>query len=159
MDVDGVLTNGKLLYYNSDCIGRLYDSKDGMAIRLLQHNDIKIAWISGSYSQSIRKRAEDLNIEMCYTLIKNKREVLEKIQSENNISRDQTIFLGDDINDLVVKPICKLFLCPKDSNNMIKEKADWIGKKSGGDGFVREVVDNLLSSLGVEKEHGWANIN
>jgi len=159
MDVDGVLTNGKLYYLNENYVGRAFDSKDGMAIRLLQENNIKIVWISGGQSSSISERAEDLDVEMYYTMIKDKKSLLEKIQIEHKISIEETIFLGDDINDLPTKPLCKLFLCPRDASNTVKLNSDWIGQNSGGSGFVREVVDYIMEILSIKKDQGWNTLN
>ena len=75
---------------------------------------------------------------------------LKDIQKDLNIKVEETIFLGDDINDLTVLPNTALFVVPSDANIGCKRKASYISKSEGGKGFVREIVDNLLISKNLD---------
>ena len=149
MDIDGVLTDGGIYIDNNGNQSIRFDVKDGMAIRLLQKYNFKIAWISGGDREAIIKRAQSLDIQYVKTKVKNKLLAIKEIQEELNLSKLETAFLGDDINDLPVIPIVGMFLTPSDAHYACKEKACWVGMKPGGKGFLREFTDKLISSLQI----------
>ena len=146
MDCDGVLTDGGILVDNQGKQLKKFNVKDGLGVKLLQKYDIKIALITGSNSEAIIKRAESLGIEIVRRGIKDKNDALMKIQDGLKIYKQETIFLGDDINDLMVLPSVSLFIVPCDAHHGCKIKADYVSQVNGGEGFVREVIDNLLIS-------------
>ena len=144
LDFDGVFTDGGI-YLNHKYEGfRRFDVKDGLGIKLLQKNDFKIAIISGSNSKIIDERANSLGIKIVRKGISCKLKTLQEIQEDLNIKIEETIFLGDDINDLTVLPNVSLLIVPSDAHIGCKRKASYISKSMGGKGFIREIVDNLL---------------
>ena len=144
LDFDGVFTDGGIYFdYNYQGLRR-FDVKDGLGIKLLQKNDFKIAIISGSNSQIIDDRADALGIKIVRKGISCKLKTLKDIQKDLNIKVEETIFLGDDINDLTVLPNVSLFVVPSDAHIGCKRKASYISKSKGGKGFIREIVDNLI---------------
>ena len=146
LDFDGVFTDGGI-YLDCKSQGfRRFDVKDGLGIKLLQNNDFIIAIISGSNSPIIDERAKKLGIKIVKKGIECKLKTLREIQDDLNIKVEETIFLGDDINDLTVLPNISLFVVPSDSHIGCKRKASYISKFNGGRGFIREIVDNLLIS-------------
>ena len=150
LDFDGVFTDGGIyLDYKSQGFRR-FDVKDGLGIKLLQKNDFIIAIISGSNSQIINERANALGITIVRKGISCKLETLKEIQDDLNIKVEETIFLGDDINDLTVLPNISLFIVPSDAHVGCKRKASFISQSMGGRGFIREVVDNLLISRNID---------
>ena len=146
LDFDGVFTDGGIYldYYSQGL--RRFDVKDGLGIKLLQKNGFKIAIISGSNSRIIDERAKSLGIKIVRKGISFKLQSLKDIQEDLNIKVEETIFLGDDINDLTVLPSVSLFIVPSDSHIGCKRKASYISKSMGGRGFIREIVDNLIIS-------------
>ena len=149
MDVDGVLTDGKI-YQGQDGIQiKAFNSKDGMGIRLLQKYDFEIAILSGGSGETISKRAEGLGIKILKFGIKDKLEALIKLQKELKIMPKETVFLGDDINDLPVISKVRFFATPSDGHEACKENANWIGQFGGGSGFVREFSDYLIFAKGL----------
>ena len=120
-----------------------------MAIRLLQENGIEIAWISGGFASSIQNRAKDLDIKYCFTSIKEKDKVLRDTQAQLNISTKDTIFLGDDINDLLVIPAVNMFLSPANAHPACIKNSEWVGTMKGGEGFIREFTDLFLLALNI----------
>ena len=150
MDIDGVLTDGKLFYSESGFKSRSFDVKDGMGIKLLQDQGLEIAWISGGSKGIAEQRAADLNVKFVFTQVNDKSSVLRSLQNKLNFNSTQTIYLGDDINDLVVLPHVNCFLVPVDAHPACVQKAHWIGRCKGGNGFVREVADQIISNLGVD---------
>tara|TARA_A100001388_G_C28708387_1_gene469912 strand:+ start:290 stop:817 length:528 start_codon:yes stop_codon:yes gene_type:complete len=150
LDFDGVFTDGGIyLDYKSQGFRR-FDVKDGLGIKLLQKYNFIIAIISGSNSQLIDERANALGIRIVRKGIKCKLKTLRDIQENLSIKVEETIFLGDDINDLTVLPNISLFIVPSDAHIGCKRKASYISKYMGGQGFIREIVDNLLISKNVD---------
>ena len=147
-DFDGVMSDGGIYINNQGDSFRKLDVKDGLGIKLLQSEGIKIAIISGSSSQTIDIRAKSLEINIIRTGIANKLMELKNIQKTLKIKKDETIYLGDDINDLCVKNDVSLFAVPSDAHDACKEKANFISQKLGGKGFIREMADNILISKG-----------
>ena len=150
LDFDGVLTDGGI-YLGCKSQGfRRFDVKDGLGIKLLQKNNFIVAIISGSNSEIIDARAKALGIKIVRKGISCKLKTLKEIQDDLNIRVEETIFLGDDINDLIVLQNISLFIVPSDAHIACKRKASYISKSLGGRGFVREIVDNLLISKNVD---------
>ena len=149
IDVDGVLTDGSIYLDDHGNQIKRFDSKDGIGIRLLQNHGFEIALISGSKSNSIKKRGLSLDINFVMIGVKDKNLAIKKIQKKLNIKASQTIFLGDDINDLTVLPLVRMFLSPKNAHPACLGKANWIGKCKGGEGFFREFSDLFLFSLNI----------
>ena len=150
LDFDGVFTDGGI-YLDTESQGfRRFDVKDGLGIKLLQKNNFIVAIISGSNSEIIDHRAEALGIKIVKKGIANKLKIVKEIQDDLNIKKEETIFLGDDINDLTVLPNISLFIVPSDAHIGCKRNASYISKSKGGQGFIREIVDNLLISKNVD---------
>ena len=150
IDCDGVLTDGGIYLNKYGEEFRRFDVKDGIGVKLLQQLSISLAWISGSNSNIINKRARSLGVNIVKTGISNKLEELTSIQNSLNISKKQTLYLGDDINDLTVLPAVSLFFVPSDAHIACKSKASYISIYEGGRGFFREVADNLLRANGID---------
>ena len=159
MDFDGVFTDGGI-YINQDGNHiRRFDVKDGLGIKLLQYYSINTAVVSGSNSEVIDKRCKALDIKIIKKSVKNKFEEVKLIQEETNSVPNQTLFLGDDVNDLSVIPLVKFFIVPNDAHMACKQKADFIAISSGGRGFIREVTDHILSSKGINPFKTFIGIN
>ncbi len=162
MDIDGVLTNGSILLNQSGENIRSFNVHDGLGIKLLLEQNYKIAFISGGVSGSSYQRALALGVKECFFEVKNKKETLKNIQNKFNLNKDNTIFIGDDINDLVVKDIVSLFISPSSSTEIVLSKADLILKKKGGKGAIREFADNILRDKKIWKKikkNGWIQRN
>ena len=149
MDFDGIFTDGSIYLDSNGNQMKKFDAKDGMAIKLLQNHGLNIALISGSTNNIINHRARSLNIKIISKGIDNKLIELNQIQDKLQIKPHQTIFLGDDINDLLVLPIVKMFLSPSNAHAACLDNAQWIGNCKGGQGFVREFTDLFLSALKI----------
>ena len=162
LDVDGVLTDGGLWVDHKGNTIKRFNVKDGLGIKLLQEIGIKIVLISGGVSGATEKRASQLGIEYYLVGIKNKFEAVEKFQKQFMIPISKTAYVGDDINDIVVRPIVKLFFAPSNASIFCKRKADIVFLNSGGNGAFRELSDRLLTSRGLISNftsNGWINKN
>ena len=145
-DVDGVLTNGEIGYSYGIHGFKLFNVKDGLAVKLLKSNGISLALISGGDSEATRARAQSLCINECHTNIENKLTTLKEIQYRLMISPENTLYIGDDINDLVVLPEVSLFVVPNDCHNKILRESDLKLRTKGGEGVLREVCD-IISNI------------
>lgn len=161
-DVDGVLTDGGIWVSQTGEVSKKFNVKDGLGIHLLQEKGIEIAFISGGLSGSTEFRAKQLNIKFCYVGVKDKSKKIKELQKITGINKNETIFIGDDINDLIVKKNVSLLVVPSNASPGIIEKADIVLTKKGGSGAVREFVDNLLNNDRYYKKinkEGWINTN
>ena len=160
-DVDGVLTDGGLLIGPNGEYFKKFNVKDGLGIKLLQRNNIEVVFMSGGESKSTESRANQLGINYCLTNVKDKKIALKKLQKKLNIPINQTLFIGDDINDLVVKPYVKILACTKDANKIMKKYSNLHLKNIGGKGALRELTEIILKSKGLfrDLEKGFTQIN
>jgi 3-deoxy-D-manno-octulosonate 8-phosphate phosphatase (KDO 8-P phosphatase) len=148
LDVDGVLTDGGMYYFESGDQMKKFNAKDGMGIMNLQEKGIKIGIISsGFFGEAIKKRAEILKIEHCYVGRNPKIEILEKWCKELNINLKEVAIIGDDVNDLEIMNKVGFSACPIDAIQELKLKVDLILSKKGGEGCVRELIDHYFLRL------------
>tara|TARA_B100001248_G_C27192001_1_gene367181 strand:- start:8 stop:565 length:558 start_codon:yes stop_codon:yes gene_type:complete len=162
LDVDGVLTNGELIYDDKGNISKCFNVRDGLGIRLLQDFGIEIVIVSGGFGGSIDSRSKDLGIKYCYTRIKDKSQVIEEFKNLFGYQSSEILFLGDDINDLVVKDKVGLLITPKDGSIVLKRKSNAVLSTKGGKGAVRELAERILKwRQGWEElsKKGWKDLN
>ncbi|MCH1913300.1 HAD hydrolase family protein [Leptospira noguchii] len=148
IDVDGVLTDGKLYYTEEGETFKVFDVKDGLGIKLVS-KELNVAFLSGNPSPVIHTRAKSLGVSRCFTGISDKKTVLLSLMEELKIKSTEVAYIGDDWNDLTVRPFIGLFVCPLDAHRSVKKVADLILKSKGGNGAVREFVDYVLRSKGL----------
>ena len=162
LDVDGVLTDGNLFYDRNGEILKRFNVRDGLGIKLLQENNIEIAFLSGGSSSSTIARAEHLGIKHCFCKVKNKKIIIEKLMNNLNLQKTQVAYAGDDLNDLILKNNVSLFISPANADKTIRKKSNILLKNKGGDGAVREIAELILNAqkkLEKYKKSGWAEKN
>lgn len=145
-DVDGVLTDGTLVYSASGEEVKHFNVKDGVGIKLLGYFNIQVAVISAKDSAPLHKRMQDLGIEHFYPGSKDKWPVLAALLDKLAISAEQVCYVGDDVIDLKVMRRVGVSMAPKDAFWMVQEHADWVTQAFGGKGVAREVADLILAS-------------
>lgn len=143
-DLDGVLTNGKILLQGDGEWLREMDIKDGYAIQHAIKNGISIAIITGSHSIPVALRLKKLGVNLFFQNNKHKGECLSQIMLELGLERHQVLFMGDDIPDLEAFSVAGLTACPSDAVREIKQQANVISTKPGGDGCVREIIEKVM---------------
>ncbi len=146
LDVDGVLTDGKIIYSDNGEETKSFNSKDGLGIRLLMDSKIKIGIITGRKSKALSYRCKNLGITLLFDGITNKLDAFNLILKKTNILPKETAFAGDDLPDLPVMKKAGLSICPADAPPYIKEHADIITNQKGGDGAIREVCEQILKA-------------
>lgn len=143
-DVDGVLTNGGLYLFPDGKFVRKMNAKDGFALKLAIKMGYNIAIITGGREKNIKERLEKLGINNVFLNAHNKLPILNKYLSENNIDPKTSLYMGDDIPDLKPMQIVGLACCPNDAVYEIKKKCDYISNIKGGNGCVRDVIEQVL---------------
>lgn len=145
-DVDGVLTDGRLLYTEQGESIKCFNVKDGVAMKLLPKWGIQIAVITAKDSAPLRLRMKDLNVEHFYPGCHNKAEAFDELVSRLGIEPNEAAYVGDDVIDLQVMPKVGVALCPADAHILVQRHCPIVLNKSAGDGVAREVADMVLAS-------------
>ena len=162
LDVDGVLTDGGLWFDASGQLIKRFDVRDGLGIRLLQQAGVEIAFLSGGQGGATEVRARQLGIQHCLVGIKDKPEALLKLQQQLGIDIAETAFVGDDLNDLAVRPVVELLIAPADACTPVRQGAHAVLRKQGGHGAIRELAETILQARGrwqTLKRDGWRDRN
>lgn len=146
LDVDGVLTDGKIVYTDSGEQIKAFDVKDGHGLKLLMRSGAEVVLITGRESKVVLHRARDLGIQEVYQKVTNKIEIYEKILKEKNLEDIHVGFVGDDLIDIPVLKRVGFSAAVEDAIPEVKEIVDYVTSKKGGEGAVREVCELLLKS-------------
>ena len=148
-DVDGVLTDGKIIYDETGKEIKTFHVKDGLIISYLKKAGILTGAISGRESAAVTKRCAELKIDFCHQGIVDKAMVFEKLLAHYKLKSKEVAFIGDDLNDLPVFKVAGLAVCPADTYDYIKARVDLVTTAKGGEGVVREVADLVLEAKGM----------
>jgi 3-deoxy-D-manno-octulosonate 8-phosphate phosphatase (KDO 8-P phosphatase) len=147
-DVDGVLGSDKVLLTSDGQMLRTMNIKDGYAIQYAVKKGYIIAIITGGASEAVKTRFENLGIKDVYILAKNKLENYQHFLSQHNLSDENILYMGDDLPDYQVMKRVALPTCPANAVEEIKAVAEYISDKPGGDGAVRDVIQQVLKAQG-----------
>lgn len=148
LDVDGVLTDGRLFFDKNGDEYKCFHARDGHGIKLLRQAGVEVAVISGRKSQSVALRMKSLGVEYVYQGHENKIAAFEEIIQSMGIKPDQAAHMGDDLLDLPIMVCVGLSIAVNDANQSVKDYADWCTETSGGMGAVREVCDFIMQAQG-----------
>lgn len=146
LDVDGILTDGKLYFSNSGEESKAFHSLDGHGIKMLMHSGIAVGIITGRESNIVAKRAADLGIKILYQGREDKIAVLKEICNNIEIKTEAIAYAGDDLPDLPVLKTVGLSFSVPGAHYQIKESVHVITARGGGEGAVREITDFILSA-------------
>ena len=145
MDVDGVMTDGKITYTSDGQELKSFNIKDGLGIKRAQASGIETAIITGRTSPMVERRARELGIAHLVQGREDKLAALSDLVDQMNLSLDQVAYIGDDLPDLTAIESVRLGACPADAATEVKSKANWVSTRGGGDGCVRDLCDLLVS--------------
>jgi 3-deoxy-D-manno-octulosonate 8-phosphate phosphatase (KDO 8-P phosphatase) len=147
-DVDGVLTDGSVTLMPDGEQVRVMNVKDGYALQLAVKKGYKIAIISGGKSEMVRRRLLGLGITDIYLGIHTKIEAYKELIEIYNISPEEILYMGDDLPDYEVMQQIGVPTCPNDSAVEIKNISIYVSDKKGGEGAVRDVIEQVLRVQG-----------
>lgn len=148
LDMDGVLTDGKVLVLENGLQARVMSIRDGYALQLAVKKGYQVSIVSGAESLPVTERLRKLGITDVFMAVKDKGRFIRDYCTERKISRQQVLFMGDDMPDLPVAGVAGLFCCPADAIEEIREVADYISPLAGGQGCVREVMEKVMKLRG-----------
>ena len=140
-DVDGVMTDGSMIYDNNGVQYKTFNVKDGQGIVMLEKAGIKTAIITAKESGAVLHRFQDLGMSKLFQGVKNKLSALYELMNEFGIDASEIAYMGDDVPDISVLKQVGLSCCPVDAVNEVKKVCDFISTKRGGRGAVRELAD------------------
>ncbi len=148
LDVDGVLTNGEIIYDSAGNETKIFDVQDGFGIVFFRKAGFKTAIITARSSEPVTIRAKDLKIDKVYQDAYPKITYFEKLVKEFDLTDNEICYVGDDLTDLQV--LCKagFSVAVSNADNEVKKIADYVTEKEGGRGAVREVVELILKTQG-----------
>jgi 3-deoxy-D-manno-octulosonate 8-phosphate phosphatase (KDO 8-P phosphatase) len=145
LDVDGTLTDGQLILGPGGEIYKSFNVKDGLGIYLAQREGIQIGLISGRRSQIVEDRAKELEILHVWQCVKDKLALFKEILNQFNLRAEEVAFMGDDLNDLPLLKQVGFSAATGDAIQEVQEIVDYIAKRGGGKGAVREFIDFIRS--------------
>jgi|SRR5690606_28044500 len=140
-DVDGTLTDGKIYIGPNGELFKSFHVRDGMGITLAKKKGIIFAIITGRKSEIVEYRARDLGIDEIYQNVEDKKEVVRSLRLKYKLRKEQVAYLGDDVNDVVIKDLVGLFAVVGDAHPAAKKEAHLVLKSYGGQGALRELLD------------------
>ena len=148
LDVDGVLTDGKLFFDHAGNEYKSFHARDGHGIKLLRQTGVEVAVISGRTSKSVALRMQSLGITHVYQGHEDKRAAFDELIEKICITPEQAAHVGDDLLDLPIMMRVGLAIAVDDANFAVKQRAHWCTSLPGGHGAVREVCDFIMQAQG-----------
>ena len=143
-DIDGVFTDGSIIVDNEGNELRVFNTRDGIAVKLALDNGYNICVISGGKNVGVRKRLSRLGVKDIFLGAENKVEIFTNYLNKNNLNLNETMFMGDDLPDIDIIKIVGLSCCPNDAASELRE----ITIKKGGAGCVRDIIKQILKIQG-----------
>ena len=147
-DVDGVLTDGSLVLFPSGEQVRTMNIRDGYALQLAVKKGYRIVVISGGKSEAVKSRLSGLGISDVFLGIEKKQDTLREIISRYHLDPANILYMGDDVPDLAAMKTCGIAACPADASAEIKTISIYVSDKKGGEGCVRDVIEQAMRVQG-----------
>lgn len=148
LDVDGVLTDGTLLITEEGQFLRRMNVRDGLVLKMAEGLGYRITVITGGGSKGVKERLTFLGAHPIYEKVHNKLQALEEMINDHGINPETSLYIGDDLADVVLKGKVSILCTPADGVPEMKACADYICEKNGGSGCVREVMERVLKARG-----------
>lgn len=146
LDVDGVLTDGKLYFDHQGNEMKAFNTRDGLGMKALQRCGIGVAVITGRTSEAVTHRMAQLDIQHVYQGREDKLNAFLQLLELTGLDAEQVCFAGDDWIDLPVLLRAGLAVTVADAENVVKDRVHWITQRNGGDGAVREICNLILAA-------------
>lgn len=145
LDVDGVFTDGSVLYSKDGELSKKFDMRDGMGLEILRERNVQVMVVTSEQSDIVAQRMKKLKIENVYLGVKDKFSLLNHICKEKALSLGNIAYVGDDVNDLT--NICSVgwSMAPNNATYLVKQHADMILPKNSGDGAIRAACEFIIN--------------
>jgi len=148
-DVDGVLTDGKLYYADDGSELKAFSTLDGLGLKMLHESGVVVAWITGSSTPAVTRRARHLGVAHVILGAENKLAPWERLRGELGFAADECAHIGDDLPDLALLARCGLAVTVPHAPEAIRRQAHYVTRADGGAGAVREVCELILTARGA----------
>lgn len=148
-DVDGVMTDGGLYLSDSGGEFKCFNSLDGHGLKMLNASGVELAIITGRTSRCVELRAQNLGITYLYQGVHDKLDTMQKLLAQLQLPPAAAAFMGDDLVDLPVMRHVGLSVSVPDAPQIVRDRAHYVTKRSGGRGAVREICELLMSAQGT----------
>ncbi len=148
LDVDGVLTDGRITLNENGEEVKTFDVKDGLGLKLLMNDGVEVVIVTGRRSRVVAHRARELGIREVYQGISDKRAVCKRLIAQKGLKKSEVGAVGDDLPDLAMFRESGLRITVADGAGEVREQADFITHKRGGYGAVRELSEWILKCRG-----------
>ncbi|WP_194852623.1 KdsC family phosphatase [Nonlabens antarcticus] len=147
-DVDGVLTDGRLLISDSGELLRTMNAKDGYALKTALNNDYLVCIITGGNNNGVKTRLEGLGITDVFLNAHDKMVQMKEYMEKHSLKAEDILFMGDDMPDVPALMFAGLATCPQDAIPEVKGVCDYISHRNGGDSCVRDVIEQVMKVQG-----------
>jgi 3-deoxy-D-manno-octulosonate 8-phosphate phosphatase (KDO 8-P phosphatase) len=148
-DVDGVLTDGRLLYGADGEQWKIFDVRDGLGLKLAQRAGLKVGLLSGRQSRALEGRAQEIGVDALVMNRPDKRAAFRDFLDAHATAARRVAYLGDDLVDLPVLLACGLSFAPADAVPDVRDRVDHVLARPGGRGAAREMVEIVLRARGA----------
>ena len=148
-DVDGIFTDGSLYFSDNGNSTTKFNVHDGMGCILLKEAGIELLILTSRHSDAVIQRFKDLGINKIFTKILKKRDFIRKYSITHNLEKKELAMMGDDLQDLAAINDVGIFFSTPNAIDIVRDSSDYITKKFGGDGAVREICDLIIHSKGL----------
>ena len=149
LDVDGVLTDGGIIYNDNGSETKVFNVKDGLGIKLLIEAGIVLVIVTGRRSEALYNRCRNLGIDHIFDNVKNKAALLDHILDRTGVLASDVAFMGDDLPDLALMKRVGLSIAVADAHEAVRKHADLVTIATGGNGAVREICEAILKAQGL----------
>lgn len=149
LDVDGVLTDGTIIYTHDGGESKGFNTQDGFGLRILQDSGVEVGLITARTSEAVNRRAEDLKLKYVYQGAGSKLSIFEDILKQSGLRPPQTAYMGDDWLDIPLLNRVGLALAPANGVAEVRQLVHYVTEKKGGQGAVREACDLILEAKGL----------
>ncbi|MBZ0136741.1 MAG: HAD hydrolase family protein [Planctomycetes bacterium] len=158
-DVDGVLTDGSVIYGREGEFAKTFFIRDGMGLRLLEGADVRVGIITSEDSPVVAGRVKRLMLSAYKPGMKRKGDALRALMQQFSASAEETVYVGDDVNDAEAFEAAGISCAPCDANPFARESARYVTQLPGGRGAVREIADLVIAAKGLNPDHIWRAIH
>ena len=148
MDADGVLTDGKIVFLSGGNELKMFDSKDGVGIKLAQRAGLKTGVISGRESEALLRRCEELGMDEIHQRVFEKLATYDEIRTRLGLGDEECCFIGDDLVDAPVLKRVGLPVTVADGHPALAPLVAYVTERNGGSSAVREVIDRIIRAQG-----------
>ena len=149
LDVDGVLTDGRLIYHSDGTESKTFHTQDGHALKTLAASGVQLAIISGRQSSMVERRAAELGIQKLYQGFDDKTVALKQLVEASATAADNIAHVGDDLPDLALFELVGCSMSVADAHPLVRERADLVSDLPGGHGAVRELCEHIMNAQGT----------